>query len=477
MAVKVPEQPGVTIPTTELQGVSIAILGMGKSGLAAARLLMEAGAWVTLADEHAISEPSALRAVTSDRRPDRLRVLTGSRCRDALDGVQLLVVSPGVPVQHELVNAARAKQIPVIGEIELASWFLSVPIVAVTGTNGKSTTVRLIGAILEADGRRAFVGGNLGTPLSEAAVSMLRDSSEGGPAQNPYEVIVAEVSSFQLETTHTFHPHVAILLNLTPDHLDRHPSFEAYQAAKHKIFLNQTSADAAIVNVDDPSVTALPHALPAQRLELSLLRSVVRGVYLADRTVMARLTEAKAIMDVNEVRLRGRHNLSNVLAAVAAGLWLGCSVEAIRRGIQHFSGTEHVLEPVGVVRGVQYVNDSKGTNVDAVLRAIDAFEEPIVLILGGKDKGGDFARLREAVRRRVQYVLVMGEAAGRIAHALDGVASIEEVATLADAVHRASVLARAGDVVLLSPGCASFDMFRDYQDRGQHFKRLVQAMV
>lgn len=456
-------------------GKRVVVLGMGRSGIAAARLLLAKGASVTVADDRRLDAQQFVHTWFADVNVDRLAINTGSPGCQMLDDVHLLVVSPGIPEHHKVIAAAQTQGIPVVGEVELASWFLTAPIIAVTGTNGKSTTVRLIGEMLKADGRRVFVGGNLGTPLSEAALAPVH--SQNGSAY-PFEMVVAEVSSFQLETIATFHPVVAVLLNITPDHLDRHPSFEAYQAAKRKIFTNQMPSDAAIVNMDDPCVSAMTASIRAQRLGFSVTHTLARGVFVDRGTIVARLKDNTfPIMNVDDIPLRGRHNYSNVLAAVAAALWCQCSVEAIRRAVQGFTAAEHALEPVRVVRGVHYVNDSKGTNVDATLRALESFEEPLVVILGGKEKGGDFRLLREAVRQRVKGLVVLGEAAAQIVEALGSVAPIKQAASLSEAVELAAGLAERGDVVLFSPGCASFDMFRNYEDRGRQFKHIVQALV
>lgn len=460
----------------DIAGKHVVVLGMGKSGIAAARLLLAQGATVTAADDRELD----VRQFVSTRFPglnvDRLRIDTAARCMRALhDDVHLLVVSPGIPEHHEMIAAAQAQGIPVIGELELASRFLAVPIIAVTGTNGKSTTVRLIGEMLKADGRRIFVGGNLGIPLSEAVLASFHQASDSAC---PFEMVVVEVSSFQLDTTATFHPVVAVLLNVTPDHLDRYASFEAYQAAKQKIFANQIPSDAAVLNADDPRVSALTTSIRAQRILFSMTQALPRGVCVDGGTIVARFeAETRPIMDVREIPLRGRHNCSNVLAAMAVALQCRCSVDAIQRAVRGFAAAEHALESVRVVRGVQYINDSKGTNVDATLRALESFERSLVLILGGKDKGGDFRQLREVVHQRAKGLVVLGEAAERIVEALGSVVPIQRAATLSEAVELAARLAVAGDIVLFSPGCASFDMFENYEDRGRRFKQIVHALA
>ncbi|HET8579457.1 MAG TPA: UDP-N-acetylmuramoyl-L-alanine--D-glutamate ligase, partial [Nitrospiraceae bacterium] len=391
-----------------------------------------------------------------------------------LKGADLVVISPGVPSDLEALTQARRQGVRVIGELELASWFLKVPILAVTGTNGKSTTVTLVGLLLGQSGKRAFVGGNLGLPLCDAALASYQ---AGGGAETLYDYVVAEVSSFQLETIEHFHPWVAAVLNITPDHMDRYPSLESYVEAKAGIFKNQTTEDFALLGIDDERVAGLQNRMRAKLVSFSRTKPVSQGAYLDGDRVMAIIGQQKEeVCRRDEIRLPGSHNLSNAMAATAIGLLCGCPTDAIRQVLRTFPGLEHALELVRERQGVRFVNDSKGTNVDATIKALESFEEPVLLIAGGRDKGGDFRKLGEPVRRRVKRVLLIGEAASRIREALGDVSCISQAASLRDAVAMAASEARSGDVVLLSPACASFDMFLDYQDRGRQFKELVKAL-
>lgn len=448
------------------------VVGLARSGVSATQLLQSVGARVTVADAKAERElTEALSRI--DRKAVSLRL--GAGYEAALSEADLVVISPGVPTRLSALNEVRRRGIGVIGELELASRFVTVPIIAVTGTNGKSTTVTLAGLFLRESGKKVFVGGNLGTPLSDAALASVRTGERHEPA--PYEYVVAEVSSFQLETIEHFHPWVSALLNITTDHLDRYDLFADYVAAKARIFENQTPADFAILNLEDEGVAGLHPQIKATVLGFSRTAPLRAGVWLDGERIMAAVSgRPEEICRKSEIRAPGAHNLANAMAAVTIGLLCGCPVDVIRRVLGTFPGLEHALELVREHNGVRFVNDSKGTNVDATVKALESFEEPIVWIAGGRDKGGDFARLREPVRRRVKRAILIGEAAPRIAAALGGFDRISPAATLREAVSLAAREATAGDVVLLSPACASFDMFADYQDRGRQFKELVNQL-
>ncbi len=469
-----PENRRLVTPPN-LRGCSVAVVGIGKSGVAASHLLHSVGAHVTIVDE---KDESLLVDQVTSLRQDAIRVLTGRALQEALRDVDLVVLSPGVPTDHPALTNVRSRGVRIIGEIELASWYFDVPLIAVTGTNGKSTTVRLIGAILEESGKKSFVGGNVGVPLCEA---LLPPSASKWPQRlstASYEYVIAEVSSFQLETIEQFHPWLSAVLNITPDHLDRHPSLRHYQASKQKIFQNQTEGDVAVLNLDDPIVAGMGEAFSGSVIGFSLVRSLQQGVYLQGHEIKARLNELETVVVTrDQISLPGNHNLANVLAAVAIGMLCGCPLEAIRRAVSTFPGLEHAMEFVREVRGVKYINDSKGTNVEATGKALESFEEPILLILGGKDKGGDFNLLSDLVRRKVKRVFVIGEATSRLVQVLKGVKPISLAQSLSEAVALADREADGGDVVLLSPACASFDMFRNYDERGKEFKRLVHQLV
>ncbi len=463
----------------ELRDKKVTVVGLARSGVAATRLLQAVGARVTVADA---KEEAGLADTLSrvDRR--HVTVAVGAGYESALEGADLVVISPGVPSGLEALNRLRMRGIQVIGELELASWFMTAPVIAMTGTNGKSTTVTLIGLVLEQSGKRVFVGGNLGTALSEAALATYQaGGGPGGPAALVYDYIVSEVSSFQLETIQRFRPWVAAMLNITPDHLDRYPSVEAYAAAKARIFENQTARDVALLNLDDERVAALRPGLRGRVLGFSRTRTpeqvVQEGVYLDQQHIVATIGGRRtAICRREEIRVPGNHNLANAMAAVAVGVLCGCPSEVMSRVLRSFPGLEHALEIVRDRQGVRFVNDSKGTNVDATMKALESFDGPVLLIAGGRDKGGQFGRLREPVRKRVKRLILIGEAASRIREALSDFDRVSRAATLREAVDQAVQHAEAGDVVLLSPACASFDMFADYQDRGRQFKEIVQAL-
>ncbi|MGD9850539.1 MAG: UDP-N-acetylmuramoyl-L-alanine--D-glutamate ligase [Nitrospirales bacterium] len=458
--------PGTVSPVTNWKGKPVTVFGLGRSGESAAHLLVALGATVTIVEERNTEEVQQARDRFLRQGVD---VLVGKQVEKGCENAELVVISPGVPKEHPVVRSLNERGIPVIAEIELASWLLPVPIIAVTGTNGKSTTVRLIGVVLQQSGKSAFVGGNLGTPLCEAV-----PRPGGSPVESAYEWIVAEVSSFQLEAIHRFQPHVAVLLNVTPDHLDRHPTKEDYIQTKQRIFENQTPEDIAFINWDDSVVRSMVAQAPSRHYAFSLKGRVERGVYLEGTTIRARMNGAEiSIMERDQVSLRGDHNLANAMVAIGVGLLCGCSVPDIVQGLKHAPAFEHALEPVREWQGIRFINDSKGTNVDATLKAIQSFHEPLILILGGKDKGGDFSQLAESIGRGVKRLVVIGEAAPIIKAALGHVKPLTVVASLTEAVAQAAQAASPGDVVLFSPACASFDMFRNYHHRGQEFKRIV----
>jgi UDP-N-acetylmuramoylalanine--D-glutamate ligase len=449
--------------------MSVTVFGMGRSGQSAADLLLDRGSNVTLVEEHPRPELEVWKDTYEQRGA---RICIGGNLETALSQAELLVVSPGVSKDHYFLQQAHQKNVSVIGEIELAGRFLQAPIIAVTGTNGKSTTVRLIGSILQESGKHVFVGGNLGLPLCEAV-----PRSTDPPQAADYDYIVAEVSSFQLETIQQFKPWIATLLNVTPDHLDRHRTQEQYQAAKQRIFENQTRQDWMVVNVDDPIVAAMSLEAKARLCEFSLRHEVAQGIYLEGEMVRGRLDgKADIVFERNEIPMRGQHNVANAMAAMSVGLLCGCSKEDMVRALQGIPAFEHALESVRTWQGIIFVNDSKGTNVDATLKALESFEEPVVLILGGKDKGGEFTRLLEVIHRGVKGIVLIGEAATRILNALEGSVPMLRATSLENAVSQAVSLASSGDVVLFSPACASFDMFQNYHQRGLEFKRVVREL-
>ncbi len=460
----------------DLAGKRVTVVGMARSGVAAATLLTRLGARVTVADRK--DERELAEALGKWVARD-VELALGPGYDAAFAEADLVVISPGVPSRAEALELVRRRGTPVIGELELATRLFQVPIVAVTGTNGKSTTVTLVGRCLQESGTRAFVGGNLGTALSEAALAV--HEAERAGRSSPFDYVVAEVSSFQLETIERFKPFVAALLNITTDHMDRYASTEEYVAAKARIFENQMEGDYSLVNLGDPRVSDLTRGGRATRLGFTrserLPADVAGGAYLdGDRLMVALQGRPQEVCRRAEMRLLGTHNVENAMAASVVALLCGCSTEAVRRVLRTFPGLEHALELVREHRGVRYVNDSKGTNVDATLKALESVEQPVWLIAGGKDKGGDFGRLREAIDRRAKGVILIGEAARLIEGALAPGTTVHHAGSLREAVQAAAARAVAGDMVLLSPACASFDMFLDYQDRGRQFKALVHTL-
>lgn len=466
----------VSEETMALAGTKVTVVGLARSGVAVARLLQEAGARVTVADR---KDRTELRSVLQHLDPSKVGVALGSGYESAIDAADLVVISPGVPYRMKALERVRRRGVKVVSELEIASRFLTAPILALTGTNGKSTSVTLIGKMLQQGGKRVFVGGNLGTALSEAAERALQAARTRQPS--PFDFLVVEVSSFQLETVEQFHPWIAAILNVTVDHQDRYDSLDEYIAAKNRIFENQTSSDYALFNLDDARVAALRRDAKGRVLGFTRTKAlppdVAGGTYLEANRIMTTVTgRPEEVCRRDDIRIIGNHNLENAMVAVTYARLSGCPSDVIRQVLREFPGLEHALEIVRERRGVRFVNDSKGTNVDATLKALESIEAPIWLIAGGRDKGGDFSRLAPAIRQRVKRLVLIGEAAPLIANAVQGYRGIVRAATLREAVEEVAARAAAGEVVLLSPACASFDMFADYQDRGRQFKALVQAL-
>ena len=469
------------------RAVRALVIGFGRTGVAVARSLLAAGAGVRVCDRRpAVDFAAALVPFAG-----RLDTCFGNEDLMCLDGVTLVVPSPGVPADAPLLRTASQRGITILSEIELAARALTVPLLAVTGTNGKSTTTSLLGEMLRAVGARPFVGGNLGTPLIEAA---------GGV----YDVAVAEVSSFQLEWVERLRPQIGVFLNLTDDHLDRHADREAYGRTKLRLFANQTGDDVAVLNGADPWIRRHAGDFRARRIwfdggtQATGCRETGNGcerhahagevsgsgspkddrvVSSADGSVIhLRLAGREEAYPLHAVQLAGAHNRENMMAAVAAARAFGVSAAAVQQALERFRGLEHRLELVRERAGVRYVNDSKGTNAGAVIKSLASFEGNVILLAGGIEKGGDYGVLVEPVRRTVKRAIVFGAARELLARTLTGATEVELVDSLAEAVTRAAVVATRGDTVLLSPACASFDMFRDYADRGRQFKALVEAL-
>ena len=446
----------------DLHGKRVLVVGLGKSGVASALFLKAHGARVTVSDTKTGDELHSEIPVLLDHG---ITVETGGHGERTFRGQDLIVVSPGIPLDAPALVQARALGGSVIGEMELAAQFLRGPIVAITGSNGKTTTTTLTGEIMTAGGFSALVGGNIGTP----AIALAERAT-------PESVIVLEVSSFQLETIHSFRPKVAVILNVTPDHLDRHRTFDAYVDAKARILENQQSTDLAVLNAADPTCVAMAARTKAQVFWFSRQKEVQQGAWVLDGNILFRDgAQQREIMLVAEIPLKGAHNLENVLAAVCAGALMGCAADKIRQAVREFKAVEHRLEYVATIRGVDYYNDSKATNVDATIKALESFPANIHLIIGGKDKGSDYTLLNHLLRQRVKRVYTIGAAAAKIESQIKGV-EVVHADTLENALRKANAVAGPGDVVLLAPACASFDQFKNYEQRGQVFKQIVRAL-
>ncbi len=446
--------------TFSVQGQHVVVVGAARSGVAAAELLVSRGARVTLTDaRHSFDEADRLRraGVSLD---------LGGHSAEVFASADLIVLSPGVAADMPLVEAARMRGVPVIGELELAWRWLKGRVIAITGTKGKSTTTTLTGRMLQAAGLPAVVGGNIGSALSAQV-----------DASTPDTLHVVEVSSFQLETADTFHPWIAVLMNFSADHLDRHGSLEAYGSAKARIFAHQTPDDWAVVNADDEGAAALAAGGQARRFDFSRRGAIDEGIVVHEQAVVRRSKgDAETLVPLSSIRLIGPHLVDDVLAAAAVGSLVGVPSEAMQRAIEEFHGLEHALEPAGEIAGVRFVNDSKATNIEAARRALESFEKDVVAIIGGRFKGGDLRDLRGAVAARVAAVVAIGEAREMVRGALGDQVPVHDAASMRDAVRSAFAAAKPGGVVLLAPACASFDMFKDYAERGRSFKDEVRRL-
>ncbi len=451
------------LPRMNVKGKRVLVVGLGKSGIASALFLADQGARVAVSDTKSQEELHHEIPLLLDRG---IGVEAGYHGERTFKEQDLIVISPGVPADVPQLMQARQAGIPVIGEVELAARYLKGHIVAITGSNGKTTTTALTGEIIAAGGRHTLVGGNIGTPAISFVGSATDDSW-----------IVLEVSSFQLESIKTFRPKIAVVLNITPDHLDRHHSFENYAEAKARIFENQTADDFAVLNADDASCASMAEKTKTPVYWFSRQHPVDQGAFVRDESIVWRdATGEQVIMPVSEIGLKGGHNVENVLASVSAAVLAGVSPAAIRSVVANFKAVEHRLEYVATIRGVAYYNDSKATNVDATIKALESFPGNIHLILGGKDKGSDYTVLNPLLAERVKRVYTIGAAAQKIESQLKG-ASVVSAGTIDTAVRQAHDLATEGDIVLLAPACASFDQFVSYEHRGRVFKDLVRQLA
>jgi len=443
----------------DLTGKKFLVIGLARTGRECARFLTGQGAIVSVSDRRGAAElKAALEALAS--LP--IHYHFGAEQTSWLEGVNGIIPSPGVPMENSLLKEAVARKIPVLSEIELAARFFRAPLVAITGTNGKSTTTTLIGAMLKADGRKAFLGGNLGTPFI-------------GAVSEAWDWGVVEISSFQLEWVECFRPRIALYLNVVEDHLDRYPSFAEYRRTKERIFAAQTQDDVAILNRDDPLVWRLHRRLKAQVISFGFAE-VAAGVFASGDEIVWRGGGAEERFSLGRVKIQGVHNVENLMAAIAAAKCAGVSRRAIELTLEEFPGLEHRLEFVRERVGVRYYNDSKGTNVGAVVKSLASFAAPVILLAGGVDKGGDYAPLADGVKGKVRRLVLFGAAKQIIAEALGRLTETVIVADLEAAVRDAAAHARPGDVVLLSPACSSFDQFENYAERGRVFKQCVQAL-
>jgi len=484
----------------EIQGKRITVVGLGRSGIGAANLLSELGADVTVTDRKPEEELMDFR----EKLKSSVRLSLGSHPEDLFVSADMIVISPGVPLSVLPLLKAKEKGIPIIGELELVYQIASnqtlrfdtersaaksqISFLAVTGTNGKSTTTTLLNAILRKGGFRTILGGNIGNALSDEILKMVKSQKSVVSSQKTIDYIIAEVSSFQLETIKDFRPKGAVILNITPDHLDRYHSIEEYSEAKARIFDNQREGDFLLINADDPAtVKVAREKLRSKHEEPGIFyfsrEKEVKGIYFKDGRIYCNfpdsllITRHSLLIHADEIKIKGVHNLENAMAASAMALLAGSPLGAIRDSLREFPGLEHRLEFVREIDGIRYVNDSKGTNVGAVVKSLESFKEPVILIAGGRDKAGDFSPLRSLVKERVRALVLIGEAREKIKRALGDLTGTFMAKDLKEAVHISRGIAGKGDVVLLSPACASFDMFLDFEDRGRQFKKVVMELT
>ena len=445
----------------ELENKKVLVVGLARTGVAVARFLAERGARVTVTDMHEEEKLAESLGQLADLDID---FELGRHVPHSFLMADLIVVSPGVPMDIKPLAMARSQKRRVVSEVELASWFIEAPMIAITGTNGKTTTTTLTGEIFQACGFATFVGGNIGRPLIELASS-----------GEKVERVVVELSSFQLEGVESFRPAVAVLLNLTEDHLDRYESFQQYVDAKLRIFENQTADDFAVLNIDDPLVAACAAKLKARVFPMSRLQELAEGISYRDGFIT--FTHAGKVLRFGTAgfRLKGVHNLDNIMASLAAALLLRCEGDCAFQAVSSFKGLPHRMEFVEEINGVSWYEDSKGTNVGSVVKSLESFDSGITLIAGGKDKGGSYQPLAPLVSARVSHLILIGEARARINEALGSLTDTHLAGSLEEAVELASSLTAPGGTVLFSPACSSFDMFKDYEERAERFKALVRA--
>ena len=447
----------------DMKNKKVLVVGLGRTGFMTARFLVERGARVTVTDKRAGADIEGLASLEEKG----VSIECGGHRSGTFLGADLIVVSPGVPYGLPLLAEARQGGVETMSEIELASRFIDCPIVAVTGTNGKTTTTTLIGELFAAAGREVFVGGNIGVPLVEYLFTDQRA-----------ETIILEVSSFQLEGIGTFRPHVAILLNITDDHLDRYASMEEYRKAKFRVFENQQRSDLAIVNGEDELIASGIEAVKSRTRTISFSRTGQGGdeIFLRGNDIVYAGDQGEELYPTDRLKLRGSHNLENIMAAIGAARYCGIPQKVVVQTVESFDGLPHRMEAVREIGGVQYYNDSKGTNVGALMKSLEGLEGPVILIAGGRDKGGDYAPLRDAAPEKLKLLILLGEAREKIRSAVGPAAETVPADSLEEAVRIASARCAPGDTVLLSPACSSFDMFSGFEERGERFKKLVNQL-
>jgi UDP-N-acetylmuramoylalanine--D-glutamate ligase len=448
---------------TFLHKKKLSVIGAARSGIAVAQLLRLQGADVFVSDS---SSAEKLQSSISSLQSEKIEIEVGKHS-DRVYNCDLMVMSPGVPSNAPVVLEAQKRNIKVVSELEVASWCCRSPIVAITGSNGKTTTTTLIGRILDHAKKKHVVAGNIGTAFSSIVLELAET-----------DVAVLEVSSFQLDHIEAFKPKISILLNITSDHMDRYDhSMEKYAASKARIFKNQRLDDVLIYNADDEWTNRVVSRAQNRKIAFSIQQKLNEGAFVENEKLVTSLGgDKREVIDINQIFIKGIHNLYNSMAAALAGQLLGVTADSIQSTMKTFKGVEHRLEFVRELNNVRYYNDSKATNVDSVWYALQAFKEPIVLLLGGRDKGNDYSRLTTLVKKQVKAIVAIGESADRVEQAFRGTSAITKTTSMDDAVAAARSLAQSGDVVLLSPACASFDWFKNYEQRGQVFKELVKNL-
>jgi UDP-N-acetylmuramoylalanine--D-glutamate ligase len=446
----------------DLHGKKVLVVGLARTGIATAKFLKAKGSLVTTTE---VRPKEMMEEALQELRGMGIKAEWGGHRAETFLKQDLIVVSPGVDLSIQPIQNAIRSGVRLISEIELAYHFIHIPIIAVTGTNGKTTTTLLIGEMLKEDGKKVGVGGNVGEPLILFA-----------DGKDRWEVLVVEISSFQLEAIEAFRPRISVLLNITEDHLDRYPSYDDYIEAKVRIFANQNSGDLAVLNRDDPIVMRYQETVKAKKVLFSLREKLEEGAFSNGQTIFLKLGEKGEEYSLAKTPLKGIHNVENMMAALTVARAFGCSEKAIQGALNRFEGLEHRLEFVREIKGVRFYNDSKGTNVGSVVKSLQSFSGPVILIAGGKDKNGDLNPLKELIQKRVRHLILIGEAKERMNRELGELTDTAMAQTMEEAVFRAHQKAKGGEVVLLSPACSSFDMFKDYKERGKVFKEAVNKL-